>query len=93
MFSVSLPRSIVVPQKVLDTELKKSFAHFNEGRIPVSALIIEKDFDLTYHHLFKIGSLIHMYVFLYIKTYIFILSVFLQILFIILIVMDFRQYV
>ncbi|KAK5862065.1 hypothetical protein PBY51_017496 [Eleginops maclovinus] len=32
--STSLPRSIVVPQKVLDTELKKSFAHFNEGRIP-----------------------------------------------------------
>lgn len=26
----------MVPQKVLDTELKKSFAHFNEGRIPVS---------------------------------------------------------
>ncbi|XP_068180725.1 myotubularin-related protein 11 isoform X1 [Antennarius striatus] len=32
--STSLPRYIVVPQKVLDTELKKSFAHFNEGRIP-----------------------------------------------------------
>ncbi|KAG7216509.1 hypothetical protein INR49_001995 [Caranx melampygus] len=32
--STSLPRFIVVPQKVLDTELKKSFAHFNEGRIP-----------------------------------------------------------
>lgn len=32
--STSLPRSIVVPQKLLDTELKKSFAHFNEGRIP-----------------------------------------------------------
>ncbi|KAM8869688.1 myotubularin-related protein 11 [Spinachia spinachia] len=32
--STSLPRSIVVPQKVLDTELKKSFAHFHEGRIP-----------------------------------------------------------
>uniref|UniRef100_A0A8C3AFV4 Myotubularin related protein 11 n=1 Tax=Cyclopterus lumpus TaxID=8103 RepID=A0A8C3AFV4_CYCLU len=32
--STSLPRSIVVPQKVFDTELKKSFAHFNEGRIP-----------------------------------------------------------
>lgn len=28
----------MVPQKVLDTELKKSFAHFNEGRIPVSML-------------------------------------------------------
>lgn len=28
----------MVPQKVLDTELKKSFAHFNEGRIPVSIL-------------------------------------------------------
>lgn len=26
----------MVPQKVLDTELKKSFAHFHEGRIPVS---------------------------------------------------------
>ncbi|CAG00931.1 unnamed protein product [Tetraodon nigroviridis] len=34
--STSLPRFVVVPQKVLDTELKKSFAHFNEGRIPVS---------------------------------------------------------
>ncbi|KAM7421445.1 hypothetical protein PAMA_015534 [Pampus argenteus] len=32
--STSLPRFIVVPQKVLDTEMKKSFAHFNEGRIP-----------------------------------------------------------
>ncbi|KAM3613518.1 uncharacterized protein V6R79_000860 [Siganus canaliculatus] len=32
--STSLPRFVVVPQKVLDTELKKSFAHFNEGRIP-----------------------------------------------------------
>eukprot|EP00064_Thunnus_orientalis_P015485 superscaffoldBa00002874_g15538 len=32
--STSLPRFIAVPQKVLDTELKKSFAHFNEGRIP-----------------------------------------------------------
>ncbi|KAM6935703.1 myotubularin-related protein 11 [Lycodopsis pacificus] len=32
--STSLSRSIAVPQKVLDTELKKSFAHFNEGRIP-----------------------------------------------------------
>ncbi|XP_034030135.1 myotubularin-related protein 11 isoform X2 [Thalassophryne amazonica] len=32
--STSLPKFIVVPQKVLDTELKKSFAHFNEGRIP-----------------------------------------------------------
>ncbi|XP_026173515.1 myotubularin-related protein 11 isoform X3 [Mastacembelus armatus] len=32
--STSLSRFIVVPQKVLDTELKKSFAHFNEGRIP-----------------------------------------------------------
>ncbi|XP_019719181.1 myotubularin-related protein 11 [Hippocampus comes] len=32
--STSLPRFIVVPQKVLDTELKKSFAHFNDGRIP-----------------------------------------------------------
>lgn len=36
VLSNSLPRFIVVPQKVLDTELKKSFAHFNEGRIPVS---------------------------------------------------------
>uniref|UniRef100_A0A3P8VTC3 Myotubularin related protein 11 n=1 Tax=Cynoglossus semilaevis TaxID=244447 RepID=A0A3P8VTC3_CYNSE len=32
--STSLPRFVVVPQKVLDTELKKSFAHFNDGRIP-----------------------------------------------------------
>lgn len=32
--SNSLAKFIVVPQKVLDTELKKSFAHFNEGRIP-----------------------------------------------------------
>uniref|UniRef100_A0A665UF01 Myotubularin phosphatase domain-containing protein n=1 Tax=Echeneis naucrates TaxID=173247 RepID=A0A665UF01_ECHNA len=32
--STSLPKFIAVPQKVLDTELKKSFAHFNEGRIP-----------------------------------------------------------
>lgn len=32
--ATSLPRFLVVPQKVLDTELKKSFAHFSEGRIP-----------------------------------------------------------
>ncbi|XP_011603406.1 myotubularin-related protein 11 [Takifugu rubripes] len=32
--STSLSRFIVIPQRVLDTELKKSFAHFNEGRIP-----------------------------------------------------------
>lgn len=32
----------MVPQKVLDTELKKSFAHFNEGRIPVSTLGVEQ---------------------------------------------------
>ncbi|KAF7226560.1 myotubularin-related protein 11 isoform X1 [Nothobranchius furzeri] len=32
--STSLSRFIVVPHKVLDTELKKSFSHFNEGRIP-----------------------------------------------------------
>uniref|UniRef100_A0A8D3ANP8 Myotubularin related protein 11 n=1 Tax=Scophthalmus maximus TaxID=52904 RepID=A0A8D3ANP8_SCOMX len=32
--STSLPRFTVVPHRVLDTELKKSFAHFNEGRIP-----------------------------------------------------------
>ncbi|XP_029959458.1 LOW QUALITY PROTEIN: myotubularin-related protein 11 [Salarias fasciatus] len=32
--STSLSRFIVVPQKVFDTELKKSFAHFHEGRIP-----------------------------------------------------------
>lgn len=32
----SLSRFNVVPQKVLDTELKKTFAHFNDGRIPVS---------------------------------------------------------
>lgn len=38
ILSNSLPRFVVVPQKVLDTELKKSFAHFNEGRIPVSML-------------------------------------------------------
>jgi len=36
--SHSLPRYNVVPQKVLDTELKRTFAHFNEGRIPVSPL-------------------------------------------------------
>lgn len=36
LVSDSLSRFIVVPHKVLDTELKKSFAHFNEGRIPVS---------------------------------------------------------
>lgn len=35
----SLPRFMAVPQKVFDTELKKSFAHFNEGRIPVSVLL------------------------------------------------------
>ncbi|XP_056142241.1 myotubularin-related protein 11 [Lampris incognitus] len=32
--ATSLPRFNMVPQKVLDTELKKTFAHFNEGRIP-----------------------------------------------------------
>ncbi|KAM3872961.1 myotubularin-related protein 11 [Diretmus argenteus] len=32
--ATSLPRFNVVPQKVLDTELKKTFAHFNDGRIP-----------------------------------------------------------
>ncbi|XP_057690805.1 myotubularin-related protein 11 isoform X2 [Corythoichthys intestinalis] len=32
--STSLPRYMAVPQKVLDTELKKIFAHFNDGRIP-----------------------------------------------------------
>ncbi|XP_033836611.1 myotubularin-related protein 11 [Periophthalmus magnuspinnatus] len=32
--ATSLPRFVVVPQRVLDTELKKSFAHFSEGRIP-----------------------------------------------------------
>ncbi|KTF81082.1 hypothetical protein cypCar_00029575, partial [Cyprinus carpio] len=32
--STSLPRFNVVPQRVLDTELKKTFAHFNDGRIP-----------------------------------------------------------
>ncbi|CAL8247717.1 unnamed protein product [Lota lota] len=32
--STSLPRFNVVPQRVLDTELKRTFAHFNEGRIP-----------------------------------------------------------
>ncbi|TRY60001.1 hypothetical protein DNTS_020259 [Danionella cerebrum] len=32
--STSLPRFNVVPQRVLDTELKKTFAHFHEGRIP-----------------------------------------------------------
>ncbi|KAL4629566.1 myotubularin-related protein 11-like [Arapaima gigas] len=30
----SLPRFNVVPKKVLDTELKNTFAHFNDGRIP-----------------------------------------------------------
>lgn len=35
-FFSSLSRFTVVPQKVLDTELKKTFAHFNDGRIPVS---------------------------------------------------------
>ena len=40
----------MVPQKVLDTELKKSFAHFNEGRIPVSALSAGKHVDLTHNH-------------------------------------------
>lgn len=44
--AVSLPRFIVVPQKVLDTELKKSFAHFNEGRIPVSTLGVKEQSDL-----------------------------------------------
>ncbi|KAI7806432.1 myotubularin-related protein 11 [Triplophysa rosa] len=32
--STSLPRFTVVPHRVLDTELKKTFAHFNDGRIP-----------------------------------------------------------
>ncbi|XP_028834744.1 myotubularin-related protein 11 isoform X2 [Denticeps clupeoides] len=32
--ATSLSRFNVVPQKVLDTELKKTFAHFHEGRIP-----------------------------------------------------------
>nr|XP_023686263.1 myotubularin-related protein 11-like isoform X1 [Paramormyrops kingsleyae] len=32
--AASLPRLNVVPQKVLDTQLKNTFAHFNEGRIP-----------------------------------------------------------
>ncbi|XP_077455061.1 myotubularin-related protein 11 isoform X2 [Stigmatopora argus] len=32
--STSLPRYLAVPQKVLDTELKKIFAHFHDGRIP-----------------------------------------------------------
>nr|XP_015192157.1 PREDICTED: myotubularin-related protein 11 isoform X1 [Lepisosteus oculatus] len=32
--ATSLPRFNVVPQKILDTELKKTFAHFSEGRIP-----------------------------------------------------------
>ncbi|XP_035286544.1 myotubularin-related protein 11-like [Anguilla anguilla] len=30
----SLPRYNVVPHRVLDTELKRTFAHFHEGRIP-----------------------------------------------------------
>lgn len=47
LLPVSLPRFIVVPQKVLDTELKKSFAHFNEGRIPVS--VLESCFVLNEH--------------------------------------------
>ncbi|KPP74803.1 myotubularin-related protein 11-like [Scleropages formosus] len=32
--AASLPRFNVVPQKVLDTELKNTFAHFSDGRIP-----------------------------------------------------------
>ncbi|XP_066577691.1 myotubularin-related protein 11 [Amia ocellicauda] len=32
--ATSLPQFNVVPQRVLDTELKKTFAHFSEGRIP-----------------------------------------------------------
>ncbi|KAI1902383.1 hypothetical protein AGOR_G00044200 [Albula goreensis] len=32
--ATSLPRYNVVPQRVLDTELKRTFAHFHEGRIP-----------------------------------------------------------
>lgn len=54
LFPVSLPRFIVVPQKVLDTELKKSFAHFNEGRIPVSISSTEtlSEFDLLHRGIF-----------------------------------------
>lgn len=43
----------MVPQKVLDTELKKSFAHFNEGRIPVSTLSAEKQSDFIYLFFFN----------------------------------------
>lgn len=50
--AVSLSRFIVVPHKVLDTELKKSFAHFNEGRIPVSTLSVKKQSDFIYRHFF-----------------------------------------
>ncbi|XP_041094963.1 myotubularin-related protein 11 isoform X2 [Polyodon spathula] len=32
--ATSLPRFSVVPQRMLDTELKRAFAHFTEGRIP-----------------------------------------------------------
>ncbi|MGH0183285.1 UNVERIFIED_CONTAM: hypothetical protein FKN15_011730 [Acipenser sinensis] len=32
--ATSLPRFNVVPQRILDTELKRTFAHFTEGRIP-----------------------------------------------------------
>lgn len=44
----------MVPQKVLDTELKKSFAHFNEGRIPVSISSTEthSEFDLLHRNVF-----------------------------------------
>lgn len=43
VYSLSLPRFVVVPQKVLDTELKKSFAHFNDGRIPVSDVPLKNE--------------------------------------------------
>ncbi|XP_058863502.1 myotubularin-related protein 11 isoform X1 [Acipenser ruthenus] len=32
--ATSLPKFNVVPQRILDTELKRSFAHFTEGRVP-----------------------------------------------------------
>ncbi|XP_030042830.1 myotubularin-related protein 11 isoform X2 [Microcaecilia unicolor] len=32
--STSLPKYLTVPSRLLDTELKRTFAHFSEGRIP-----------------------------------------------------------
>ncbi|XP_029436944.1 myotubularin-related protein 11 [Rhinatrema bivittatum] len=38
--STSLPKYLMVPSRLLDTELKRTFAHFSEGRIP----------RLSWHH-------------------------------------------